>query len=324
MTTKQYDFDWNELAFASKKPLKELKATFIAAPRELSKPRFKQLVKELLPSGNLLLGIAKEDYVLGFEDQPQFKTLRQKEVQKIINSVNQSKSQHKIYTLHYFQRELVPIVSKIACKRVVFINGSWQYTFHNSAIFYELTSLQIPFKLVSAFVDETDAKAYEKKVKSAFPPAKNTKSTFVEAGLLDIADTTAKRSFDYSFQTGAVLAKKAGRSYRLLATSYNKVVPFETYAMLYGASREVNFSPPHDLNHYDTVHAEVELILMALRDRIDLAGTSLFINLLPCPTCARMLCDTAIAEVVYRNDHSDGYAVKLLEKAGKKVRRVVI
>jgi deoxycytidylate deaminase len=94
--------------------------------------------------------------------------------------------------------------------------------------------------------------------------------------------------------------------------------------MHYGASREKHFSPPNDLNYYDTVHAEVMLILQAQRQDIKLAGTTLFINLLPCPSCARMLCETPIVEFVYTNDHSEGYALRLLQAAGKKVWRLVI
>nr|AIA17188.1 Cytidine and deoxycytidylate deaminase zinc-binding region [uncultured bacterium] len=116
--------------------------------------------------------------------------------------------------------------------------------------------------------------------------------------------------------------KKNGK-YKLLATTFNPVVPYQTYAMHHGASREINFSPPHDLNHYDTTHAEVELVIKAQKEKIDLKGTILFINLLPCPTCARMLSRTDIAEFVYVQDHSDGYAVKMLEASGKKVRRLV-
>jgi len=36
-----------------------------------------------------------------------------------------------------------------------------------------------------------------------------------------------------------------------------------------------------------------------------------------------MLSQTDIAEFVYQEDHSDGYAIKMLELAGKKVRRIV-
>jgi hypothetical protein len=70
------NFDWNELAFGSKKTVNNLRATFIAAPREISAARFTQLVKEFLPKGNVVLGLAKEDHVSGFENQPQFKTLQ--------------------------------------------------------------------------------------------------------------------------------------------------------------------------------------------------------------------------------------------------------
>ncbi len=126
-----------------------------------------------------------------------------------------------------------------------------------------------------------------------------------------------------AFQTRVSLGRKKGKKYELLATTFNPVLPYQTYAMHFGASREVNFSPPHDLNHYDTTHAEVELIIKAGREKINLKGTTLFINLLPCPACARMLSRTDIEEFVYTEDHSDGYAVKMLELAGRKVRRVV-
>ena len=82
-------------------------------------------------------------------------------------------------------------------------------------------------------------------------------------------------------------------------------------------------SPVGDLNYYDTVHAEINLIIDAQKNHIDLKNTVLFINLLPCPHCARALCETDISEIFYTLDHSDGYAVALLEKSGKKVQRLV-
>jgi deoxycytidylate deaminase len=112
--------------------------------------------------------------------------------------------------------------------------------------------------------------------------------------------------------------------YKPLGGAFNKVVPYQTYAMHHGSAREKNFSPANDLNHYDTIHAEVALLINAQKNKTDLAGTTLFINLMPCPTCARMLSQTDIEEFVYSVDHSDGYAVKMLEAAGKKVRRVVL
>src|SRR6266446_7044888 len=132
-TTKSaYEFDWADLAFASKKPLKDLHAVFIAAPREVSEKRFVQMVKEYLPKGNVVLGLAKERFIDGLDGQPQFRTLRlSSSLQKIIDTIHTSASAHKIYTLHYFQREAKYILEKIDFQKVLLVNGSWHHAFHN-------------------------------------------------------------------------------------------------------------------------------------------------------------------------------------------------
>ncbi len=313
-------FDWSGLAFGSKKPVNSLSATFIAAPREISEPRFAQLVKTYLPEGNVILGLAKEPYVLGFENQPQFRTLDVATVQAVIDKVTASTSKHKVYTLHYFQRELRYILEKLDFRKTVFINGSWKYSFHTQTPYYVLVTRNTPYELVSPFTDEAEAKAF---AAQTVLPDIPTNGTFNERGMLEIADRIAKHSYDYGFQTGVALGRRSTATYKLLARAYNSVLPYQTYAMHYGASRETNFSPPNDLNYYDTTHAEVELLIKAQRERIDLHDTTMFINLLPCPACARMISRTDIAEIVYREDHSDGYAVKILELSDKKVRRHV-
>jgi deoxycytidylate deaminase len=324
---RQYAFEWGDLAFGSKKPIHELKAIFIAAPRDISHKRFVQIVKEYLPHGNLVLGLAKEDYIDGFEGQPQFTALATDRFTELIGKINANPQDNKIFTLGYHQRDLKHVVSELDFTRVLLVNGSWKYSFHTTEPFYALTKKGTPYKLIPAFLDEDEAQAYEKAITPAIKELFEVKAgKYSEAKMLEVAAKTAKMSFDYSFQTGVALGKKAGGKkdvYELRAATFNKVVPYQTYAMLHGAARETNFSPPHDLNHYDTVHAEAELIIKAGREHIPLKDTTLFINLLPCPACARMLSETDISEFVYSVDHSDGYAVKILEAAGKKVRRVV-
>ncbi|HEX6462648.1 MAG TPA: deaminase [Candidatus Saccharimonadales bacterium] len=313
-------FDWSELAFSSKKPLRKLSATFIAAPRELSAKRFTQLVKAYLPAGNIVVGLAKEAYIDGFNGQPQFKTLNIETIQPIIDKVNTSASKCKIHTLHYFQRELPFVLEKIGCKQALFMNGSWHRSIHTRPEFYTLVKLGIPYRLLSPFCDEAEARAYAARVEVSLP---SPTGAFSEQAMLSIADQAAACSFDYSFQTGVALGKKLGKTYELLAAACNNVVPYQTYAMHHGASRELHFSPPNDLNYYDAVHAEMALLVKAQKMGLNLQKTTLFINLLPCPTCARMLTQTDIEEFIYQADHSAGYAIKMLELAGKKVRRIV-
>lgn len=315
-----YDFDWSELAFGSKKAVRGLNAIFIAAPRELSPQRFTQLVKTYLPQGNLVLGLAKEPFIAGFENQEQFKTLERAAVEPVIGKVNAAKTPQKIHTLAYFQRELPFLLEKLGFKKVLFINGSWQHVLHSRPEFFALAKSGLPYEQLSPFANEEEAHDYAARTEKPLP---FPKIPLTEQEMLELAGEAATRSFDYTFQTGVALGRKAGKNYHTLATSCNNVVPYQAYAMHHGAAREVNFSAMHDLNHYDTVHAEVALIVKAQKQGLNLKGTTLFINLLPCPTCARMFVETDIAEFVYREDHSAGYAIKMLELAGKKVRRLV-
>jgi deoxycytidylate deaminase len=313
-------FDWSDLAFASKKPLNELNATFIAAPRELSQARFRQLIKQYLPQGNIILGLAKEPYVLGLEEQPAFRMLTPSAVQLTIDKVN-SASAHTLTILSYFQRDLPFIIEKLDIKKAVFINGSWYHAFHLRPEYYALTKRQINYELVTPFADEAEAKSYAANLTASAIPKSGE---FTEQEMMALASRAGEQSLASSeHQTGVALGRKRGSKYELITTSFNRVVPYQTYAMHNGSIRERNFSPMNDLNYYDANHAEVELITAAAHDRINLEGTTLFINLLPCPTCARMFTSTEIAEFTYAQDHSDGYAVRMLERAGKTVRRFV-
>jgi deoxycytidylate deaminase len=320
-TSTQYEFDWADLAFGSKKAVKDLQAIFIAASREMSTKRFKEIVATYLPKGNIVLGLAKEPYVLGLENQPQFKMLQQEMVQAIVDKVNRASTKHKIYTLRYNQRDLVFILEKANFARALFVNGSWYHGFHLRPEYYVLAKQRTPYELISPFADDAEARNFASTTKLS-PVA--AKGVCTDREMIEFAQAAARHSYDYaSFQTGAALGRRKGMKYELLATSHNQIVPYETYAMHFGSERERYFSPTHDLNHYDTIHFEVAMLIQAQKRKLDLTGATLFANVLPCPHCSHMLAATDIAELVYSEDHSAGYAIQMLEAAGKKVRRIV-
>lgn len=313
-------WDWNDLAFSSKKPINNVCATFIAAARELTTKRLVQLVKAYLPHGNILLGMAKEPFVLGLEGQPQFRMLQPNIAQPLIDKVNAASPTHKIYTLSYYQRDLPFILGKIDIKKAVFVNGSWYRAFHLRPEYYTLAKRGVAYELVSPFTNDAEARAFAANTKLQSLPKDGL---YTQKEMMDLGQQAARHSFAYSeFQVGVSLGRKKGSRYELLGLAHNSVVPYETYAMHHGAAREVHFSPMNDLNHYDAVHAEVMMVIKAQKERINLKGTTLFINLLPCPSCARMFTQTDISEFVYVNDHSEGYGFNLLTTAGKKVTRM--
>lgn len=323
----QYNLDWSELVFGSKKSLRDLKATFVMAPRELSARRLTQIIKHYLPQGNLIIGISKEPHVLDLEDQPQFTMLGFDEARSLQQKVNQASPKHKLYTLSYSQRDICFILEKISFGRVVLVNGSWYRAFHLRPEYYALVNAGMAFEKISPFADESEAQNYAaRRIKDIAKAAPLPKSgIYTDEQMLGWARQAARHSFDFgAFQTGVSLGRKTnGQTYQFLAAAHNTVVPYETFAMHFGAAREQHFSPMNDLNHYDTIHAEVALMLTAQQKKLNIKASTLFINLLPCPTCARMFTQTDIAEFVYSQDHTSGYAVQLLQKAGKKVRRIV-
>jgi deoxycytidylate deaminase len=295
---------------------------FIAAPREMSVTRFKQIVKHYLPKGDIVLGISKEQFVVGFENQPQFAMLKQETIQSVVDLVEASSSPHKISLLPYSQNDLSQIVEQLTSnQRVLLVNGSWKYAFHNLPAYKILIDKNIPIKFISPFVDEDEAKQYEQDHTVSIERPK-VASRLSQEEMFAIADEEAKRSYDYSYQIGVALGRENAGSYELVTTAFNRVIPYQTYALHHGNSREKHLSPPHDTNHYDTIHAEMDLVVRAVEQAIDISGTTLFINVLPCPNCARTLSQTSISEIVYKRDHSDGYAKEFLEACGKKVIQV--
>lgn len=316
----KYDLDWSDLAFSSKKVLRDLNAVFILAPREISNSRLTQIIKEYLPIGNIVFGCAKEKYIDGFNNQPQFKSLRIDSSNGLISKVNQSSSPHKITILNYNQPDVVHIFEKVTFKTVLLINGSWHRSFHTRPEYYTLVSSSVDFKFISPFASEDEAKKFADNFEIIYE--KNS-DLLTEVQMLALANRSATNSFDCSHQTGVAVGKKNGDKYESVMTSFNKVVPYQTFAWHFGAQREKHLSPPGDLNYYDAIHAEVMMLVEANRSNTDLSDLVLFINLLPCPTCARMLCESGISEIVYSLDHSEGYAVSLLESTGKKVRRLI-
>jgi deoxycytidylate deaminase len=305
------DFDWADIAI------------FIAAPREMSARRFTEIVKHYLPKGNIVLGISKEEYVIGFEDQLQFKMLKLETVQTIVDKIKASASPNKVYAFEYTQSDLPEIAQKLdKDQRVLLVNGSWKYTFHNSESYKILAKNSVPIKFISPFTDETEARAYAKTHQPEINLPEQGK-LLTEAEMFKIVDEVAKQSYDYSFQTGAALGKKNGDKYEFIAATFNEVIPYQSYALHHGNSRERHLSQPHDTNHYDTIHAEMVFLVEAARGEYSLDGATVFMDLLHCPNCARNLSQSDIDGTVYRLDHSDGYAVTLFKLCGKKVKRVL-
>lgn len=310
-------YDWNEITSQEKKELSKLKPILISGSREMSPKRIQQLA-QLSKQKSVLWGVLKDEYISGLEGCPQFRTL----TTSSLGGGLRRGIAGDITILEYYQRDWKYVLKELEFSLVILVNGSWHKMIHTLPEYWEIVNKKTPYKLVSPFVNEKEAKDYVQKIShdlEAIVQYDNQK-IYTDEELLNLANTSAKRSFDWVYQTGAVLAKNG----RVLGVTHNKILPYETYSAHFGSVREKNFAPLGDLNYYDTLHAEIDLLIQALNKKLDITDSTLYINLLPCPNCAKAIAQSKIKEVVYQLDHSDGYAVKLLESVGKKVRRLVI
>lgn len=314
-------YSWETFTEDNRRECRQAHATLVLAPRELSKARLTRLLKELLAKSNVIFGVSTEGFVRGFEGQPQFTMLSSEVVASFEQKAADAHSSRTLALLHYPQSAVDEVIRAVRPARVVVVRGSYQYVFHRSSTHALLSKRAVPYELVSPFCDEHEASEYLAHVEPLLPTIKP--QTGDEAAMFQLADVVAKRSFDYSFQTGAVLAHaESDGTFRMADAACNEVVPFQTYALWHGNAREMHEAAFQDTTHYDTIHAEMNLLARAATRGDSLTGAHLFINLLPCPACARTLCKTGIAEVVYREMHSDGYALELFAACGIKTRRM--
>jgi len=277
---------------------------FVLASREMSEARVKSLLAKYLPRGKVVFGIAKEEFVQGFESQPQFKTLKGDFVKSLAD-----KSKGLLEVVEYAQKDGVAIIGKVDFNRAIIINGSFHRSFHLRPEYDAIIEKGAEVRYESPFTSEDEAKAFAKKfeVKKSLPK-------FNPKTIQDIIEKESKKAFITDFQTAAAIVKDG----EIIALSHNKVVPYETYAWHFGLEREKHKSPPGDSSKYDTVHAETAAMMNAGSGT---HGATVYMQTFPCPHCARNILHAGIKEVVYKLDYGDEYGYNLFNRAGVKYRR---
>lgn len=314
--------DWNNISKSRIEKINKSKSIFILAPIDISEKKIISLTKKLNKNGsvNILWGIIKDKYIQGCEGAPQFESLKLSKLERVLTRNN---AEAKIIT--YYARDINYLVEALRFKAVIMMNGSWYRTLHTNEFYWKINRLNIPYKIISPFTDSKEAVKYVeiKKTQVDRLVSYSQEEFYTDKQVFSILDKVSLQSYATDWRTSAILAKKSQEGYKLISHSHNVVVPYETYALHNGSLKEKHFSPPNDLNHFDTNHAEMELILNAMKARLSLKNKTIFINLLPCPTCSRMLLRTGLKEIVYTHDHSSGYAYRLLTENGKIVRRFI-
>lgn len=70
------------------------------------------------------------------------------------------------------------------------------------------------------------------------------------------------------------------------------------------------------------IHAEMALILQANKQGIPLEGCSVYVTCSPCSLCARLLAESKIKKIYYREEYPDPFAFEILDAAGVQYHKV--
>ena len=128
---------------------------------------------------------------------------------------------------------------------------------------------------------------------------------------MEIAFVVAKRSTCLRNQVGALFVKDK----RILTTGYNGAPTGLEHCDSVGCAREdVASGTRHELCR--AVHAEQNAIIQAALHGISIEGSTLYCTHQPCILCAKMIINSRIKKVVYRESYPDKTALKFLEQAG--------
>jgi len=71
-----------------------------------------------------------------------------------------------------------------------------------------------------------------------------------------------------------------------------------------------------------TLHAEQNVITFCAKNGISTEGTELFVTLSPCKTCAKLIAQSGIKKVYYRNEYRDTEGIEFLQKVGVQVQKL--
>lgn len=132
---------------------------------------------------------------------------------------------------------------------------------------------------------------------------------------MHLAETVAEWSSCYQSNrhVGAVIVKDK----RILTTGYNGAPAGVTSCAERGVClrREKNIPSGTMQELCYAVHAEQNAIIQAAKLGVSVEGATMYVTHQPCVICARMIINSGIKTVIYKNGYPDEFALKLFDEA---------
>ncbi len=136
---------------------------------------------------------------------------------------------------------------------------------------------------------------------------------------MDITALVAGRATCLRRRVGAVLV----REQRIVATGYNGAPVGVRHCLEVGCLRAQMGIPSGERHELCRgLHAEQNAIIQAALYGVSIEGAILYCTTMPCIICTKMLINSRIQEIVYREGYPDQLAADMLAEAGIPIRRL--
>lgn len=135
---------------------------------------------------------------------------------------------------------------------------------------------------------------------------------------MQLAHLISTRSTCTRRKVGAVVVKEK----RILSTGYNGTPSGVKHCTEVGCLREKLGVPSGQRQEICRgLHGEQNAILQAARFGNSMKDSVLYCTTQPCVTCAKMIINSGVTEVIYEGEYPDKLALEILKEAGIKLTR---
>jgi len=133
---------------------------------------------------------------------------------------------------------------------------------------------------------------------------------------MEVTRVVARRSTCLRRQVGAIVVKDK----RILSTGYNGAPSGLPHCLDVGCLRDQQGIPSGERQELCLgLHAEQNAIIQASHHGTSMEGSTIYITLAPCVTCAKMIINAGIKKVIYSDTYSEQMAMDIFRRAGVEV-----
>jgi len=108
---------------------------------------------------------------------------------------------------------------------------------------------------------------------------------------------------------------------KIIASACNHGLPSNFDTAVFGDPRS-QFDAGESIEICSCIHAEASVVAQVASSNLSLQGADMYVTVFPCPVCAKLLSETGVRRVFYKEGYSKGEGKEVLQAAGIQLVKV--